>query len=343
MAPTVLFIGAINLSNSPKGGEEYKNQLIFRKINFDDIEQSYVDTHAWKSNPKILLSLIFKLFFLKWDSIFLSTSSLSAYRLISLIKLLRPNLLAKLNYLVVGGYFPEGIRNKHFKWENYTELKNIIVQGEILKKQLLLFSELNNVQVVPNFKKFEFNLDLKEKDDTIFKFVFIGRISKAKGLLEIIEAVRQLKSENQEFNFSVDFYGPIEEEIIFPEDLPLIYMGYLDIMNNQQDSYATLSDYSCMLFPTYWKGEGFPGVIIDAYVAGLPVIATDWNMNKEVVEDGETGLIVPIKDANALALAMLKMMQNPELVKRMSENSSRKAKDFHIDTVWPEIENLIFS
>ncbi len=149
--------------------------------------------------------------------------------------------------------------------------------------------------------------------------------------------------ENKELNFALDFFGPIEEEIVFPENLPLAYKGYLDIMNNQQESYAALSEYSCMLFPTYWQGEGFPGVIIDAYVAGLPVIATDWNMNTAVVENGETGLIVPVQDANALAMAMLKMMQNPELVKKLSENSLNKAKDFHIDTIWPEIAKLILN
>jgi glycosyltransferase involved in cell wall biosynthesis len=195
--------------------------------------------------------------------------------------------------------------------------------------------------VIPNFKKFNMNLNINVKEESIFSFVFIGRISKAKGIFEIVEAVKILKEQNLEFKFFVDFYGPVEEEIIFPEDLPLVYKGYLDIMNNQNESYGILSEYSCMLFPTYWKGEGFPGVIIDAYIVGLPVIATDWNMNKEVVEDGETGLIVPIQDANALALAMLKMMQDPELVKKMSDNSFKKARDFHIDNVWPQIEKLL--
>jgi glycosyltransferase involved in cell wall biosynthesis len=114
-------------------------------------------------------------------------------------------------------------------------------------------------------------------------------------------------------------------------------------MNNQQESYEILSKYSCMLFPTYWQGEGFPGVIIDAYIAGLPVIATDWNMNKEVVVDGVTGLIVPIKDASALSKAMLKLLQNPEMVKNISNNSLKMAKDFHIDNVWPDLEKLIYS
>lgn len=339
----LLFIGAINQFHSPKGGEEYKNQLILVKNKQLELLKNYVDTHFWKTKPRVLLSLIFKLFFLKWDHILLSTSSLSAYRLIFLIKLVKPRLLSKINYLVVGGYFPEGIKNNQFKWKNYKELKNIIVQGEILKNQLLACSELNNVVVIPNFKKFDINLDLNKVDDVLFKFVFIGRVSKAKGIFEIIEAVRLLKLENLELSFTVDFYGPIEEEIKFPENLPLAYKGYLDIMNNQQKSYATLSEYSCMLFPTYWQGEGFPGVIIDAYIAGLPVIATDWNMNKEVILDGETGLIIPIQDVKALALAMLTMMHNPDLVKKMSENSFKKAKNYHIDNVWPQIEKLIYS
>jgi glycosyltransferase involved in cell wall biosynthesis len=83
------------------------------------------------------------------------------------------------------------------------------------------------------------------------------------------------------------------------------------------------------------------GVIIDAYLVGLHLIATDWNMNKEVFADGEAGQIVPIHDANALAFAMLKLMQYPELIEKMSENSLNKAKDCHIDTVWPQIEKLL--
>ena len=341
METPVLFIGAINLSNSPKGGEEYKNQLIFRKLNYVAKSKSYVDTHDWKSNPKVLWILIFKLFFLNWNSILLSTSSVSAYRLICLIKFIKPSLLSKLNYLVVGGYFPVGIRKREFKWEHYKALKNIIVQGDILKQQLLSCSELKNIKVVPNFKQFNYSFFYSANNTNKFKFVFIGRVSKTKGVLEIIEASQILKFNNPLLHFQIDLYGPRDEEIDFPENLPIAYKGYLDIMNNQHKSYATLSEYSFMLFPTYWKGEGFPGVIIDAYVAGLPVIATDWNMNKEVVEDGITGIIIPIRDANALATAMLEMIENPELVAIMSQNSLNKAKDFHIDAVWPQFECLL--
>jgi glycosyltransferase involved in cell wall biosynthesis len=338
----ILFIGAINISNSPNGGEEYKNQLILEKLMHSNTFNSVaIDTYNWKRKPLLIVKLFFNLQFKKFDSVVFSASSASTYLLLRIITKIKPSILFKSHYLVIGGYFPEGIKSKLYNWRIYRNLKSVVIEGDILKDQLISFSELKNIRVIPNFKKFESEVFLKENDDISFKFVFIGRISKAKGIPDIFEAVRILKQRNPALKFTVDFYGPIEEEIKFPVSLPLAYKGYLDIMNNQKESYGTLTKYSCMLFPTYWQGEGFPGVIIDAYIAGLPVIATEWNMNKEVVEDGETGLIVPIQDANALALAMLKMMQEPDLVKKMSKNSLEKAKDFHIDTVWPQIEKLL--
>jgi glycosyltransferase involved in cell wall biosynthesis len=338
-----LFIGAINISNSPKGGQEYKNQLIIQKLYETDVFQTTViDTYKWKIKPWIIAKLFFSLIFTELDSILISASSASTFSLLKIIAKIKPAILHKTNYLVIGGYFPEGIKSKRYDWKIYENLKFVVVEGEILKDQLLSSSELKNIIVIPNFKNFEINLALKEKDITIYKFVFIGKMSKFKGIYEIIDAVRVLKSLNSALNFSVDFYGPLLEEIKLPKDLPLIYKGYLDIMNNQKISHEILSEYLCMLHPTYWMGEGFPGVIIDAYVAGLPVITTDWNMNKEVVEDGVTGIIIPIQDSSALAGAMLKMIENSELGATMSQNSMIKAKAYHIDVVWPEIEKLIF-
>jgi glycosyltransferase involved in cell wall biosynthesis len=54
-------------------------------------------------------------------------------------------------------------------------------------------------------------------------------------------------------------------------------------------------------FLSYWKGEGFTGVIIDAFIAGVPVIATGWNMNTEIIEDGINGFVIPPNDTVSLA------------------------------------------
>jgi len=96
-----------------------------------------------------------------------------------------------------------------------------------------------------------------------------------------------------------------------------------------------------MIFPTYWKGEGFPGVLVDAFVAGLPVIASDWNMNTEVIRHNQNGLVIPPKDSEALAYAMRYLIESKDSLRKMSEMSSANAHNYHIDSLWPKIQDII--
>jgi glycosyltransferase involved in cell wall biosynthesis len=96
-----------------------------------------------------------------------------------------------------------------------------------------------------------------------------------------------------------------------------------------------------MLFPTYWEGEGFPGVIIDAFIAGLPVIATDWNMNKEIIEEGINGFLIEPKSTDALVQKMIWVMENKSNLKVISENNQRRANDYQVDNVMPNLLNLL--
>ena len=51
----------------------------------------------------------------------------------------------------------------------------------------------------------------------------------------------------------------------------------------------------------YYQGEGFAGSLIDAMAAGLPIIASDWKYNREIVKNGTNGLLFPASDADALS------------------------------------------
>jgi glycosyltransferase involved in cell wall biosynthesis len=166
----------------------------------------------------------------------------------------------------------------------------------------------------------------------------VGRISKSKGIGEILEAIAFLKA--KDFNFHVTFYGPVED-IFALESSNSSYGGILDIQANSNEVYASLSTYNVMLFPTYWQGEGFPGVIIDAFIAGLPIIATDWNMNKELIKEGVNGYLVDAKNSIALADKMIWVMENKSNLKDIADNNHRRANDYHIDNVLPNLLNLL--
>ena len=92
--------------------------------------------------------------------------------------------------------------------------------------------------------------------------------------------------------------------------------------------YETLSKYDVMLFPTYWDGEGFPGIAIDAYISGLPIIASDWSMNKEVVEDGKTGFIIPVHDSVSLAGKMQGFIDGDYSLNTMRSNCLERAQQY---------------
>jgi glycosyltransferase involved in cell wall biosynthesis len=80
--------------------------------------------------------------------------------------------------------------------------------------------------------------------------------------------------------------------------------------------------------------EGLPLAILEAMAAGLPVVATAVAGNPEAVEDGVTGLLVPPESAAALATALISLLRDPELRRRMGEAGRRRiAERFAIATV----------
>ncbi len=336
---TILFIGAINENKIPLGGEEYKNQLILSKLKQEPIKLIYIDTVDWKKSPGVILRLLRSILLRHFDSVVISASSVSTYRLLQLVNFVRPSLIRKTAYIVTGGYFPYAIQKGLFKVQPYNNLKSIIVQGESLKKTLLKHLRETPIITVPNFKYIpNIKFNLKEKSDE-FRFLFVGRISEAKGVADIIKSACQIQQTNSIYNFIVDFYGPIEEQFDFISCCK--YKGYLDFRGNPEDSYQKLSNYDCFLFPTSWKGEGFPGVIIDAYIGGLPIIATDWNMNSEIIEDGVNGYLIPPKDINALTNKMMWVMENRQSCLELGLKNREIAKHYHIDNVWPKLFDLI--
>jgi glycosyltransferase involved in cell wall biosynthesis len=199
---------------------------------------------------------------------------------------------------------------------------------------------VNNVICVPNFKPIIFSPQIEPKKDDIYKFVFLSRIHPDKGIKEIIEAYEILYRNGYKDRFTIDFYGLLPND--FKEDFftmisnkeNISYNGFINLRD--ENGYKQLSTYDVMLFPTYWGGEGFPGVVIDAYIAGLPIIATDWNLNKYVIEDNKTGIIIPVHNSDALAESMKKFIDKSIDLNLMKQNCVENAKKYDYKNVLSE-------
>lgn len=306
---TILLIGGIHLNHKPTCGETMKNQLFIQRFNelFDKVIP--VDTFEWRKRPWCLLHLLFTILFHPSAKVIISASSAARY----LIKFLyRFPINKNVYFWVVGGNLPNAIKKGRYDIRELNSLVYIPVQGNSMVKELAEIGVKNSIYV-PNSKPITYVPTIaSHPEGQPFRFVFLSRIHPDKGIKEIVEAAKMLDNNGYKGKFNIVFYGKKDEEYasdfdsIIAQSEAISYHGYLDLTNNH--GYELLSSYDMMLFPTYWDGEGFPGVVLDANIAGLPIIASDWNLNTEVIENGKTGIIIPTHDSKALYAAMLSVI-----------------------------------
>lgn len=329
----LIFIGPLGDGICPNNGASIKNIILKKKIEDAGFSIQAVNVTGWQHNPLIFFRLLWTILTNRGTRIVISASMRGAYRFISIIsKFISPRLIT---YWVIGGALAEKIVQFKFNTEVYKKVRLLIVEGKSMKVALEKIG-ITNVEVVPNFKVISLP-ELSERKSPEIKFVFLSRIIPEKGCDLIIEAAKNIRKSLPDVDFRVDFYGPIGQnyEKAFHKkisDIPEVnYMGFLDL--RQPANYATLADYDVVLFPTFWPTEGFPGIVIDSMIAGLPIIATDWNMNSEVIKDGVTGFLIPPKDLKSLESAMTNAITHIDEVRKMRRDCRQKATQFDADEI----------
>jgi len=159
------------------------------------------------------------------------------------------------------------------------------------------------------------------------RFVYLGKVKKTKGVLDLAAAAERFP----EGEVAVDVYGPFDEglsALSFDAYRNTRYRGILA----SHEIRDTLLNYDALVLPTFYEGEGYPGVIIEAYAAGLPVIATDWRAIPEIVSE-DCGILVPARDVDALFGAMKSLVDDVPRYRSLSEKALRRNEEFSL-TRW---------
>jgi sugar transferase (PEP-CTERM/EpsH1 system associated) len=108
--------------------------------------------------------------------------------------------------------------------------------------------------------------------------------------------------------------------------------GNVTFLGDRRDVPAVLGAFDLFVLSSY--SEGLSITLLEAMAAGLPIVATDIGGNPEVVNDGETGMIVPAQDPDALSQAMAWVFEHPAEARRMGERGrERVRKEFSIDAM----------
>ena len=238
----------------------------------------------------------------------------------------------KLHYVVIGGWL-DSLLEKHRILTNMLKgFTGIYVETQSMQRALSQRG-LANVFIMPNFK----DIPILEPSELIYptgkpyRLCTFSRVMKEKGIEDAVRAVKAVNEKNGCAVFTLDIYGQVDPaqtgwfetlKAGFPE---YIRYGGLVPFNETVD---TLKNYYALLFPTYYDGEGFAGTLLDAMAAGVPVIASDWKYNAEIVKPDKNGLLCDVKSVDALVIALEKFLRNREGLVEMKLLCLEEAKKY---------------
>ena len=319
-----LLIGYFGYDNNQIDGQTIKTRLVSEVLgNLESNNFDFYDTQKMKSNPiKTLFSIFIKV--MKAKNIFIMPGKNGLKIIFPFIYFISFfNIFSKkhIHYIVVGGWLSNFLKEHTFIKKLLTNIDGIYLESNLMKN-MLVEQNVKNVKVLYNFRKID-NIQTNTNSNE-FKIVFFSRITETKGIFDLIEVMKSIDR-----TVLLDFYGPIDKDIedrflnAINEFENIQYKGIL-----RDKMYQTLSEYKFMVFPTYYEGEGFPGAVIDAYISGLPIIASNWKYNFEFVKDNKTGLLFETRNINELATKITYLKNNPMILDTMKTHIKEEIKNY---------------
>lgn len=160
----------------------------------------------------------------------------------------------------------------------------------------------------------------KLRSHGIFTFIFVGRLVRDKGINELVRAFSQLNAQYPHTRLLL--VGPYEEDLdpLRPETVAAIDNNKaIMAIGSQKDVRPWLATSDAFVFPSY--REGFPNVVIEAGAMGLPSIVTDINGSREIIIDGDNGIIIPPRQTEILRQAMEIFLTDKDMAQKLSRNA----------------------
>lgn len=250
----------------------------------------------------------------------------------------------KILYSVVGGALIDEYDKNSYLRKHLGDVEEIYVETHALES-FLKEKGLTNVKYAPTFsRRASVKKETLEKPfEEPFRFCTYARVVKEKGITDAIDAVIEVNRRLGRTACVLDVYGPAVKE--YEEEFTAKLKEGEGMIFNQdlltdENAIDELSKHYALLFPTYYEGEGFPIALIEAMKAALPVIATDWHYNGEIVEDGKSGVIYK-RDSQKLADVLEKFLAEPEKVKSMREYSLEKSEAYDPEHIMSSVYKAI--
>jgi glycosyltransferase involved in cell wall biosynthesis len=159
-------------------------------------------------------------------------------------------------------------------------------------------------------------------------FVFLGRLLRDKGIAEYMAAARSVRARYPAARFQIlGWLDPNPESLTERELAAVVAEGAVEYLGASDDVRPHLAAAHVLVLPSY--REGTPRSVLEAMSMNRAVITTDAPGCRDTVVDGESGLIVPVRDARALAAAMIRLAASPTLLARLAAAGRARAVELY--------------
>lgn len=159
------------------------------------------------------------------------------------------------------------------------------------------------------------------------RFLLIARLLRAKGIREYAAAAQRVRARYPGVEFALVGWIDDSPDAIAQDELDgWVANGTIRYEGRLADVRPAIAECSVFVLPTAYR-EGTPRTVLEAMAMGRAVITTDTPGCKETVEEGGNGFLVPTRSVNALEAAMLRFVDEPELVIRLGRRSREIAEE----------------
>jgi glycosyltransferase involved in cell wall biosynthesis len=192
------------------------------------------------------------------------------------------------------------------------------------------------ITVIPNGRDDHRFVPVPRSADGPITLLFVGHLNDGKRPHLFVELVERLRAQGSPVTGRMVGDGPLRAELE-----PRAAAAGIEMIGWTSDVVTHMQRSDALVFPSAPDGEGMPGVLIEAGLCGLPVVATRVPGASTVIEDGRTGLLVGVDDLGALVGAVGRLVDDPPRRRAMGDAARvRCAQSFSLRTVagrWDEL------
>lgn len=329
----ISIIGHFGKAEIFSDGQTVKTNIVTQEIeNYLGKESvNRVNTYCWKKNPFSLLLNCIKAVRKSENVLFLTDEGgIKIFpKLLSFLNLSRR---CKIHYYVVGGWLQNYLDQSKRAMADLKKLDVIYV--EIPTMQIELNERgFKNVVLVNKFRRITpvSKNDLVLNPSPPYKLCYFSRVMKEKGVEDCIDAVKLANKTAGYAKYTLDIFGAIHDS--YKETFEKIskkfpdYISYCGVVDFRKSG-EVLKNYFAMLFPTFYASEGYPNALVDAFAAGLPVIATRWNYNEDIIRDHENGILIDVGNVAQIVNAIESLSSNMNIYRIMRMNCLARCVEY---------------